>query len=105
MRFKREGALVTAETDMRAFLNPSRMRVIESATERLMKKIASTCPMCQWPGFGETESIPGLACRVCGAPTRLTRSILLRCKNCEHVQEKHVTDEYADPRFCDYCNP
>jgi hypothetical protein len=105
MRFKKQSDLIIAETDMRAFLNPSRMRVIESATERLMKKILRACPMCQWPGFGETQTKPGLPCSWCGAPTRLTQSTLCRCSHCNYVEEKLSADDHAEPQFCDHCNP
>lgn len=43
---------VYTETDMRSVFNPTRMNVIEKATEQLVEKIKSVCPNCKIPGFG-----------------------------------------------------
>jgi hypothetical protein len=62
------------ETDMRAMFNPTRMRVIESATFKLMAQIKSTCPNCEMPGFGITDVRMGLPCDWCGSPTQTVLS-------------------------------
>ena len=95
------------ETDMRAMYNPSRMKVIEKATKKLLEKINSCCPECNTPGFGVTDSIPGLRCSLCGSPTRSTLSYIFTCKKCSYTREEmhpnKITTE--DPAYCDYCNP
>jgi len=98
---------VYAETDMRAMYNPTRMSVIEKATQKLVQKIKSTCPQCQIPGFGITEARRGLKCSLCGSPTNSILSYIYACQHCKFTKEdlyphKKTTE---DPRYCDYCNP
>ncbi|MFM9072806.1 MAG: DUF6671 family protein, partial [Cyanobium sp.] len=40
------------ETDMRAHCNPTRMASIRALAFRLVRRIASPCPVCQAPGWG-----------------------------------------------------
>lgn len=98
---------VYAETDMRAMYNPTRMSVIEKATQKLVQKIKSTCPQCQMPGFGITEVREGLECSVCDFPTHSTLSYIYVCQHCQFTKEElyphNKTKE--DPMYCDYCNP
>lgn len=98
---------VYAETDMRAMYNPSRMKVIETATQNLIAKINSLCPQCSKPGFGITEVKSGLACSNCGSPTNSTLSYVYVCQHCQYIKEEmyphHKTTE--EPMYCDYCNP
>ncbi|MDP3180770.1 MAG: hypothetical protein Q8M67_03055, partial [Bacteroidota bacterium] len=54
-RFMAKYGTSYVETDMRAMYNPSRMKVIEKATEKLIAKIKSQCPICSTPGFGVIE--------------------------------------------------
>ena len=96
-----------AETDMRASFNPTRMRVIESATQKLVEKIKSTCPRCGTPGFGITDAQRGLPCSLCGTPTRSVLSYVYQCQHCGFRKEDQYpgnkTTEY--PMYCDSCNP
>ncbi len=96
-----------AETDMRAMFNPTRMTVIEKATEKLVNKTLSLCPTCGTPGFGITDIKDGLPCRLCHFPTRSTLSHIYTCSKCNNVkEEKHPNNKYVeDPMFCDICNP
>lgn len=98
---------VFAETDMRAMYNPTRMQVIEKATQQLVTKINSLCPVCNTPGFWATDARAGLPCQLCGLPTKSTLSHICSCEKCMHSEVKLFpngkTEE--DPRFCDYCNP
>jgi hypothetical protein len=98
---------VYAETDMRALYNPSRMKVIEAATQKLIAKINSLCPQCSKPGFGITDAKKGLACRLCGSPTNSTLSYICVCQYCKHTKEEMFPHEKTteDPMYCDYCNP
>lgn len=98
---------VYVETDMRAMHNPSRMAVIKNATKKLLDKINSCCPQCNTPGFGVTNAKKGLACSLCGAPTKSTLSFIYSCKKCHYKREKKYPNEKTseDPMYCDYCNP
>jgi hypothetical protein len=102
--FKSQYGSAFIETDMRACYNPSRLKVIEQATHRLVEKINSCCPKCSTPGFDVAEIIRGLLCRQCGTQTTLPLSYLYRCKRCEY-EERLPIEELADPMYCDYCNP
>jgi len=98
---------VYAETDMRAMHNPTRQKVIEVATHKLIDKIKSLCPQCSKPGFAITNAKRGLACSLCGSPTNSIVSYVYVCHHCEFVKEemyphKKITE---DPMYCDYCNP
>ncbi|MDO9153156.1 MAG: hypothetical protein Q7U47_05525 [Paludibacter sp.] len=98
---------VYAETDMRAMFNPTRMKVIEKAVEKLVKKIKSTCPHCQMPGFGITDAKKGLKCSLCGSPTNSVHSYIYVCQHCRFTKEEMYPHEKTteDPTYCDYCNP
>ncbi len=106
-RFYEEVGKAFVETDMRAMYNPMRMKVIELATQKLIKKINSLCPNCETPGFGVTEVKTGLPCKQCLYPTKSTLSWVYQCKKCTHVVEhkyphKKISEE---PTYCDFCNP
>ena len=96
-----------AETDMRAMYNPSRMKVIEQATIKLIEKINSVCPACNAPGFSVTSAKEGLPCSACSAPTRSIISHNYTCQKCSYSLEKRYPyDKHAeDPMYCDFCNP
>jgi hypothetical protein len=95
------------ETDMRAHLNPTRMKNIAAATQDLIKKLNSLCPICLAPGFTVCSSEPGLPCALCGLPTASTAVYRYCCKICNHsesVQFPHGK-EVEDPMYCSFCNP
>ncbi|NRA94192.1 MAG: hypothetical protein HRU26_16210 [Psychroserpens sp.] len=98
---------VYVETDMRAMYNPMRMAVIKDATQKLITKINSVCPICQTPGFDVFEVNSGLPCRLCNSPTRSTLSLIYQCNKCQFQKEEQFphgkTEE--DPMYCDLCNP
>ncbi|MDE3124930.1 MAG: hypothetical protein KGK14_05400 [Bacteroidota bacterium] len=98
---------VYVETDMRAMYNPTRMKVIETAAQKLVQKIQSVCSQCQMPGFGVTAVREGLPCSLCGAPTRSTLSYVYVCQHCQFKKEEMYPHKKTteDPMFCDYCNP
>lgn len=98
---------VWVETDMRAHYNPSRMAIIEKAGRALIAKIQSRCPQCACPGFGPTQSIPGLPCAQCGSPTRSIMRERYQCQRCPYYEERAAAHGKTaeDPGYCDYCNP
>jgi hypothetical protein len=98
---------VYVETDMRAMYNPTRMSVIEKATQKLVQKIKSTCPQCQMPGFGITDAKKGLKCSLCGSPTNSILSYIHICQHCQFIKEEMFPHNKTteDPTYCDYCNP
>ena len=51
------------QTDMRAYLNPTRMRAIKQTAKALALRVARLCPACEAPGFGLVEAVRGLPCR------------------------------------------
>ncbi|MBA2612815.1 MAG: hypothetical protein H0U95_12640 [Bacteroidetes bacterium] len=95
------------ETDMRAMYNPTRMKVIEKATKKLIEKLKSQCPKCKMPGFSITGGKAGLLCENCGAPTRSTLLHVLNCQSCDFSSEKLYPNgkKFEDPMYCDICNP
>lgn len=98
---------VVAETDMRAMYNPTRMKVIEKATQKLVAKIKSLCPECFTPGFGIVNVKSGLPCEWCGSPTNSTKSHIYQCQKCNFELEKLFPNDKKteDPMYCDRCNP
>jgi len=92
---------------MRAMYNPTRMQIIEQATQKLVLKIKSLCPECQTPGFGITETIQGLPCEICQNPTRSILAYIYTCQQCTFSKEdRFPKGKFAeDPGLCDWCNP
>ena len=97
----------TLETDMRAMNNPTRMSVIQELTEKLVKKMRSSCPTCQRPGFSPTDVIRGLVCSCCSLPTKSIKSLIYSCEGCHYTTCVDFPDSKTteDPMFCDFCNP
>lgn len=95
------------ETDMRAMYNPTRMKVIEKATEKLIDRINSCCPLCNTPGFGITDAKKGLPCMQCNFPTRSILSYFYTCQKCFYTKEEIYPNKKTteDPMYCDVCNP
>ena len=95
------------ETDMRAMFNPSRMKVIEKATLKLVKKIKSICPKCEAPGFGIVDRKEGLPCSLCNFPTHSTLSHIYNCQKCNFTEAVEFPNgkKTEEPMYCDICNP
>lgn len=97
---------VFIENDLRAFANPTRMATIAQATKHLVQKMQSLCPQCQAPGFCVTEKIPGKECAICRSPTKITKFDHWTCSKCNYNNDVLVNeDQFADPKYCDCCNP
>lgn len=98
---------IWAESDMRAHRNPTRMMIIEKATQKLIKKLASLCPNCQTPGYDVNKVVKGLPCKWCKSPTSSTLALRYACQKCSNsTLEKYPNGKnYESPEFCSYCNP
>jgi hypothetical protein len=97
---------VHAESELRAFGNPTRMAMIERAAQDLVQKINQACPECDGPGYQVVSHRSGLPCAACERPTRLATHALWRCAHCQHKQEVALAQaRSADPSRCDHCNP
>jgi hypothetical protein len=98
--------LVFVESDLRAFCNPTRQRMIRGAAENLAHKLASSCPCCRSAGFWITSHLAGLKCRQCLSATRMPIADIWSCATCAHCEERvRLNDAFADPSKCDNCNP
>ena len=95
------------QTDMRAHLNPTRMKGIKRTARWLALNIARLCPACGVPGFGLVDVERGIPCSLCALPTRLIRAEIHGCKACHHHLKKRIRDGTlrADATWCDNCNP
>lgn len=98
---------VSVETDMRAMMNPTRMKQIRKATHKLIHMLRRRCQTCGCPGLQVSNVKQGLPCRLCHRPTRSTLSYYLRCVSCGDVSEQKYPNRKRseDPMYCDYCNP
>lgn len=95
------------ETDMRAMHNPTRLKVIEQATENLISKMQSKCPSCAFPGFWITDVKAGLPCSLCRSATKSTLAHVYACQKCNYSEERKYPNSLTveDPMYCDFCNP
>lgn len=102
-----EDGRARVSTDLRAHMNPTRMRAIARLASLLAARIATECPECDAPGFGGVGPAPGLPCRDCGEESITPRGDILRCVACEHEREERRLPirESADPGECPRCNP
>jgi hypothetical protein len=78
----KDSSSLFVETDMRAMYNPSRMKVIALAAEKLIETLKSTCPSCHFPGFSVVKMKEGLLCELCQFPTRSIISHIYTCQKC-----------------------
>ena len=95
------------EPDMRADRNPTRMRSIRRLAFKLARRLATPCPSCSAPGWGQTGTVKGLPCALCGAPTEMVRHELFGCAACDHREERSRRDglQRTPPQNCPLCNP
>ena len=95
------------ETDMRAHLNPTRMGVITTLGEKMAAKLLRHCPSCHTPGWGPVHRKQGLPCQLCKFPTSMTLHEIYGCCRCTYQKEFPRQDgkAFADPTYCNFCNP
>jgi hypothetical protein len=104
--FKKYNELFIA-TDMRAMMNPTRMQTLVELAEKLAIRIKSRCPGCDVPGFG-FKSVKGhLPCSLCRNDTTMYQCEEWGCIQCDYQEQRPRKDHllFADPKYCDYCNP
>jgi hypothetical protein len=101
--FKQDDS-IWLETDMRAHMNPSRMKIIEQTAYKLQALLRSQCPTCKLPGFGVTRYIKGALCNSCGTPTRLPNGEHWECAHCQHAEVRPLKS-IVSAANCDVCNP
>ena len=98
---------IRLETDMRAMMNPTRMKVIHSLAHKLALRLKNICVKCQSPGFGKITVQGKLRCKDCESDTELYQFKVLNCIQCDYVEivqrDDGVTE--ADPKYCPCCNP
>jgi hypothetical protein len=95
------------ETDMRAHMNPTRMRVLQQLATQLSLRLSVACPACTLPGFGLVDRRLGLPCRDCGEATSLPLAEVHGCARCDYVEERPdpTATALADAKWCPACNP
>lgn len=95
------------ETDMRAHMNPTRMTELALVAERLARRLATPCPSCSAPGWGQVDVITGLPCEDCGAFTDLVAAEVFGCAACSHRAEvaRYGVGRFASAARCPECNP
>lgn len=103
----KDGFSCFIHSDMRAHRNPTRRKVILSATQNLIQQLKSLCPKCDFPGFIKNDHEYGLPCSNCLKPTKSIRKTFIQCKKCSYCETvDYPTNKFfEDPQFCDYCNP
>lgn len=94
------------ETDLRALHCPSRRVNIEKAASKLADRLRELCPACATPGWGIVRVNRGLPCAWCAQETTVICEEVFGCVLCKYeiVQQRSAFD-YADPGFCEICNP
>ncbi len=104
--FKKYNELFIA-TDMRAMMNPTRMRTLSELATKLAIRINSACPSCNIPGFGFKSVSGKLPCNLCGDDTAMYQYEQWGCIQCDYQEQRPRKDKLvaADPAHCDYCNP
>jgi len=98
---------VWVETDMRAHLNPTRMKMIGRLAETLAQRLSCLCPSCYTPGWGRVDIEGGLPCGWCGTPTDEIKAEIYGCTKCRYKETKAAPHgrETAEPGCCPICNP
>ena len=95
------------EPDMRAHQNPTRMASIRRLSFLLARRLATLCPACSAPGWGQTGTVKGLPCEYCHAPTEMVRPKVFSCVSCGHREDRPRVDGLAraSQQNCPECNP
>lgn len=94
-------------TDMRAHMNPTRMKTISDLAARLARRVATECPACGTPGFGRIALTTGIPCAVCGTESIVPGGDVMGCATCDcKLETRHIpVRQYAEAGECPRCNP
>jgi hypothetical protein len=87
-----EDGLAVLYSDMRAHMNPMRMKVLRAAGFKLAKRLQQLCPRCHAPGYGPVGARRGLPCEGCGEPTHWIDFEIDGCKVCGHATSRPRKD-------------
>ena len=95
------------ETDMRAHMNPTRMRVLRELGILFARRLRSLCTECGCPGFGRTSVTGLLNCSECGYPSESPSHEIHSCAKCHHSKTLPRRDGITsvEPMYCQRCNP
>ena len=98
---------VLVQTDMRAHLNPTRMKVIHQLAIQFVEKLKTLCPSCNAPGFGRVDVERGLPCSFCATPTRWVKVEIFGCELCGFREARARSDglRTTGQESCPTCNP
>lgn len=91
--------------DYRADRSPARAETIRRLSHQMARRLATPCPLCQVPGFGQVDIERGVPCSDCRSATQLIAADLHGCGRCTHRTRISRGQATADPQWCDYCNP
>jgi hypothetical protein len=96
---------VWLESDMRAHVNPTRMRAIAFATDDLIRRLLARCPACDFPDW-TPRLRQGRPCGECSGPTIEAWVEAHSCANCGHHTERCIDPgRRAEPGHCTTCGP
>ena len=95
------------QTDMRAHLNPTRMKSIQELARTLALRLKTPCPSCSTPGWGKKKIERGLLCRVCHNETDRIKAEIFGCQVCSYQEKVYYPSgiHYSEPDTCSFCNP
>jgi len=91
--------------DYRAHMAPSRADTIRALCDQMAQRLATACPQCQAPGFGQVGVEHGVPCSLCWSATRVIAADIHGCGRCSHQARVPRNHTLADPQWCDDCNP
>ncbi len=99
--------LARIETDMRAHMNPTRVRVLRTLGIKLARRLHSTCPECACPGYGVTAGAGFLPCEECGYPSEAPALEVNTCSKCKYQKTVPRRDGVTqiEANYCQRCNP
>ena len=98
-------SVVTILPDYRAHRSPARAETIRRLSHQMARRLATPCPRCQAPGFGQVDIERGVPCSDCRSATALIAADLHGCGRCTHRNRIARGQATAEPQWCDYCNP
>lgn len=96
---------VTIEPDYRAHHCPTRAENIRELCQRMAHRLATACPQCSTPGFGELGVEYGVPCQNCGTATPLIAADIHGCAKCTYRERVSRSVVSASPQWCSLCNP